>query len=415
MKKHLFTLTVLVSIALLSGCDNTHSGTTTGTNTGTDTGTNTDADPSIHKPAASAIVQTVDPSYISSEVLFLDSANQQVSSPYYSKTKSDYTLATNKGDIYHIGRFGIDTIDKYAAQDYNNPAWSFTTQDSSDSISRNPYSLVFVNNSKAYLIRYGSSKVWIVNPNAKDFASFKIDEIDLSAYVPADNSSGTPSPAAAIISQGKLFITMQRLSDGFSANPAYVAIFDVATNTEIETNSAPSDNLKGILLKGINPLKNSLSTGPDGKVYVSTHDVYASTTLSNSRIEVIDPSTYALRTVLTAADIDSNVSKFINASVQVSTNKGYFYAGKVVFTPVYGEISTLYEFNPTTGDVIKSEVAGTGNEHINYLGLDKKGFLWLSMINPATPGVDIIDTVDNTLVGGRLLTTLNPNVINFLN
>jgi len=397
MKKHLITL--LASTVLLTACNQN----------------DTDNNPFLHAPAASAIVQTIDPGYISSEVLFLDPANQQVSSPYYSKTKSDYTLATNNSDIYHIGRYNIDTIDKYAAQDYNNSAWSFTTQDSSDSISRNPYNLVFANANKAYLIRYGSAKVWIVNPNATDFASFKIDELDLSAYIPANNSSGTPSPAAAVISQGKLFISMQRLSDYFSANPAYVAVFDVATDTEIETNSAPLDNLKGILLKGINPLKNSLSTSPNGKVYASTHDVYGSTTLTNSRIEEISPNTYSLRTVLTAADIDSNVSKFINTSVQVSAEKGYFYAGKVVYTPVYGEISTLYEFNPTTGDVVESEVANTGNEHINYLGLDKKGFLWLSMINPATPGVDIIDSVDNTIVGGRLLTTLNPNVIRFLN
>jgi len=398
MKKHLLTLTIVASVTLLSGCD-------------------TDDNPLIHTPAASAVVQTVDPSYISSEVLFLDPASQQVSSPFYGKTKSDYTLTTNNSDIYHIGRYGIDTIDKYAAQDYENTAWSFTTQDSNDSISRNPYNLVFANDNKAYLIRYGSAKVWIVNPNAEDAASFKIGEIDLSVYIPADNSS-TPSPAAAVISQGKLFITMQRLSDYFTANPAYVAVFDTVTNEEIETNSVQGDNLKGILLQGLNPLGNSLTTSPDGNVYVTSHDIYAyggSQQLTKSTIEVINPTDFSLKTLLTAAEIENNTSKLINATVILSAEKGYFYAGEVTYYPVYGEISTLYEFNPTTGDIINSEVAGTGNEHINYLGLDKKGFLWLSMINPATPGVDIIDTIDNTQVGSRLLTTLNPNVIRFLN
>lgn len=398
IKKHLLTLTIFVSAALLSGCD-------------------TDNNPLIHTPAASAVVQTIDPSYISSEVLFLDPASQQVSSPFYGKTKSDYTLATNNGDIYHIGRYGIDTIDKYAAKDYENTAWSFTTQDNNDSISRNPYNLVFANDNKAYLIRYGSAKVWIVNPNAEDAASFKIGEIDLSAYIPADNSS-TPSPAAAVISKGKLFITMQRLSDYFAANPAYVAVFDTVTDEEIETNTEQGDDLKGILLQGLNPLGNSLTISPDGNVYVTSHDIYAyggSQQLTKSTIEVINPTDFSLKTLLTAADIDNNTSKLINATVILSADKGYFYAGEVTYYPVYGEISTLYEFNPTTGDIINSEVAGTGNEHINYLGLDKKGFLWLSMINPSTPGVDIVDTIDNTQVGSRLLTTLNPNVIRFLN
>lgn len=401
MKKHLLTLTLLTCGTLLSGCD-------------LDNSNSDNNNPIIKTPAASAVVQTIDPNWVSSEVLFLDPANQQVSSPYYSKTKSDYTLTTNGKDIYHIGKYYIDTIDKYAAEDYDNPAWSFTTQDNADSTSRNPYNLIFASDTKAYLIRYGSPKVWIVNPAATDFASFKTGEIDLSAYIPADNSS-TPNPATAVISQGKLFIAIQRLADGgLKGNPAYVAVFDTNTEQEIETNSDSTDNLKGIKLAGINPLENSMVTGPDGKIYVTTHGVYGSTTLTNSRIEEIDPDTYALRTILTAANISNNASKFINASVIVSADKGYFYAGAVTYVPVYGEISSLYEFNPTTGAIIASEVAGTGNEHIKYLGLDKKGFLWLSMINPATPGVDIIDSETNTLVGSRLLTTLNPSEIRFL-
>jgi hypothetical protein len=399
LKKYVLSLTLLTCVTLLSGCDLSDNN-------------NSNHKPVILTPSASAVVQTIDPGYVSSEVLFLDPANQQVSSPYLSKTKSDYTLATNGKDIYHIGRSNIDTLDKYVAEDYYNAAWSFTTQDPSDSTSRNPYNLVFASDTKAYLIRYNSPKVWIVNPNAADFASFKIGEIDLSDYIPGNNST-TPSPATAVISQGKLFIAMQRLSDSWAPNAAYVAVFDTTTDNEIETNSDLGDGLKGIVLQGLNPLENSLVTGPDGKVYVTSHGPYTAPVLSNSRIEEIDPDTYALRHILTAANMSNNVSQYINASVIVSAEKGYFYAGEVLFNP-YREISTLYEFNPTTGAIIASEVAGTGNEQISYLGLDKNGFLWLSIITPGTPGVDIIDSKTNARVGDRLLTELNPNVIRFL-
>jgi len=111
LKQHLLTITLLTCGTLLSGCD-------------FDNNNSDNNSPIIKTPAASAVVQTIDPGYLSSEVLFLDPANQQVSSPYYSKTKSDYTLTTFSSDIYHIGKFGIDTIDKYAAEDYDNPAWS---------------------------------------------------------------------------------------------------------------------------------------------------------------------------------------------------------------------------------------------------------------------------------------------------
>lgn len=403
MKKHLLTLTILASVTLLSGCD-------------------TDNNPIIHAPAASAVVQTIDPGYMSSEVLFLDPVNQQVSSPFYSKTKSDYTLATNNGDIYHIGRYYIDNIDKYAAQDYENAAWSFSTKDGNHSVSSNPYNLVFANDNKAYLIRYGSAKVWIVNPNAEDAASFKIGEIDLSAYNPADNSS-TPSPASAVISQGKLYIAMQRLSASFSMNPAYIAVFDITDDSEIETNSVIGDSLKGILLQGLNPLENSLFTGPDGKIYVTTHNEYPNSwaanpkpiDISKSMIEVIEPNDNSLSTLLTGADLDNNTENLLYSTVILSAEQGYFYTAKLISSYPFQEESKLYEFNPTTGAIIDSNVASKNDEHIGYLGLDKKGFLWLSMINPATPGVDIIDTIDNTQVGSRLLTKLNPNVIRFLN
>lgn len=418
MKKQLLTLAIIAGSTLLTGCD--LSDNDNSNNNPVDPKPSTPliplepskpVEPSIG-PSSSAVVQGLSPDYNGSKVFFLDTETEQATA-YYNKTGSDYTLATNKGDVYHIGRSGIDRIDKYAASDYYNAEWSYSTQDKNDSLSRNPYNLVFASDTKAYLIRYDSPKVWIVNPTAMEKENFKIGEIDLSAYNPKNNTV-KPTPAAAVISQGKLFIAMQRLSESWAPNPAYIAVFDTSTDTEIETNSDPDDNLKGILLKGLNPLENSMVKGPEGKVYVTSHDGYVNPALTNSRIEEIDPSSYALRTVLTAADIENNEKEFINASVILSADKGYFYSGKVVFTPTYGEVSTLYEFNPTTGKITASEVADTGAEHINYLNLDKNGFLWLSMINPSTAGIDIINSKTNKKEGGRILTGLNPYTIRFL-
>lgn len=363
-----------------------------------------------------AVVQTIAPDYTNSEVAYLDAKSQQVELGYYIKDVSDYTLSSYKGDVYHIGRFFIDTITKYNATDEadrDTIVWSYSTQDAQDSISRNPYAFVSLNETKAYLLRYGSSKVWIVNPQATTSENFKVGELDLSSYIPADNSKGTPSPASAVINDGKLYIAMQRTSDAWVSGVAYVAVFDTATDTEIETNSNTEDTVKGIPLMGVNPLEHSL-TSADDKVFVTTRNGYSSTDLTFSRIEEINTGDYTLRQVLNASDIEGNTAAFIKASVVLSAEQGYFYASQALFTPSYHEVGALYEFNPTTGAIISANVADTGSEDIGFIGLDAANFLWVSIADPSIPGVDVIDTSTNTKTISRLATQLNPGTIRFI-
>jgi|GEM_PF-1098803 len=363
-----------------------------------------------------AVVQTIAPDYSNSEVAYLDAKSQQVASGYYVKDASDYTLSSYKGDVYHIGRFFIDTVTKYNATEVASRdavVWSYSTQDAQDSLSRNPYALVSLNESKAYLLRYGSSKVWIVNPQAAASEDFKIGELDLSSYIPADNSKGTPSPSAAVINDGKLYIAMQRISDAWAPGIAYVAVFDTATDSEIETNANTEDAVKGIPLMGINPLEHSL-TSADDKVFVTSRNGYSSMDLTLSRIEEINTSDYSVRQVLNASDINENTAAFIKASVVISAEQGYFYASQAIFTPSYHEVGALYEFNPTTGTIITTNVADTGSEDITFIGLDNANFLWMSIADPSAPGVDVIDTSTNSKKISRLATQLNPGTIRFI-
>ncbi|MCJ8295158.1 MAG: cadherin repeat domain-containing protein [Colwellia sp.] len=398
-KQQLLPLSLAISTTLLTAC-------------------NSDNAPEVpvELVTVAAVVQTIAPDYSNSEVAYLDAKTEQVASGYYVKDASDYTLSSYKGDIFHIGRFFIDTVTKYDASDEANrdtPIWSYSTQDAQDSTSRNPYALVSLNESKAYLLRYGSSKVWIVNPQATASEDFKIGELDLTSYVHADNSNGTPSPAAAVINNGKLYIAMQRQDDSYNSGTAYVAVFDTTSDTEVETNANADDNVKGIPLTGVNPLEHSLVANED-KVYVTTRNGYSSVDLSLSRIEEINTTDYSVRQVLNAGDIVENTASFIKASVVVSPEKGYFYASQAIFTPSYHEVSSIYEFNPTTGAIVTVGVAETGTENITFIALDTENSLWVSVADPSLPGVDVIDTNTNTKKIDRLPTTLNPGTIRFI-
>lgn len=360
-----------------------------------------------------ALVQTIAADYSSSQVAYLDYATQTVDDGFYAKTQSDYILSIYQDDVYHIGRFFIDTITKYNVNDASTEVWSYSTQDDLDSTSRNPYTLVSLSEEKAYLIRYGSDKIWIINPQATDFDSFKTGELDLASYVPENNSANTPSPSAAVINDGKLFVVMQRLDDSYaSSNTVYLAVFDTATDTEIETSADSSDDVMGIPLLGLNPLEHSVRAFAD-KVYITSRNSYSAVTVEQSMIEAVDISDYSLETILSADDITDNTTKFIQSAAIVSDEQGYFYANETFFSP-YREESTLYQFNPSTGEISDAEVLDIGTNSIAFIDIDAANFLWVSVREDAAPGVEIIDSETNSTVVTRLETQLNPGVIRFI-
>jgi hypothetical protein len=360
-----------------------------------------------------ALVQTIAADFSSSQVAYLDYASQTVNDGFYAKTLSDYTINVFQDDVYHIGRFFIDTISKYNANDASTEIWSYSTQDNADSISRNPYSLISLSEDKAYLLRYGSDKIWIVNPQAIDFESFKVGELDLASYVPDNNTGGTPGPSAAVINDGKLFVVMQRLDDAFStSNTVYLAVFDTTTDSEIETGADSTDNVMGIPLLGLNPLEHSVRAFED-KVYITTRDSYSASSVDQSLIEEVDSNDFSLRTVLSANGITYNTTKFIQSTAIVAADKGYFYANETFFGP-YREESTLYQFNPSTGEISDETVLDIDTNSIGFIDIDAAGFLWVSVREDAAPGVQIIDTETNSLFINRLETQLNPGVIRFI-
>ncbi|WP_299082722.1 cadherin repeat domain-containing protein [uncultured Paraglaciecola sp.] len=360
---------------------------------------------------ALAVVQTLAADFSSSQVAYLDAASQTVDDGYYAKTQSDYSVNVFANTVFHIGRFFIDTISQYLSDDATTQVWSYSTQDDGDSTSRNPYTLVSLSAEKAYLLRYGSDKIWVVNPQAANFEDFKIGELDLSPYVPANNSANTPSPAAAVINNGKLFVVMQRLDDAYnSSNPVYLAVFDTATDSEIETNADTTDDLMGIPLMGLNPLEHSVRALAD-KVYITSRNSYSAITVEQSMIEAVDSHNYTVSTVLSAADITDNSTQYIQSAAFVSAEKAYFYANATFFDP-YREASTLYQFNPTTGEISDEAVLDT--DSISFIDVDAAGFLWVSVTEDAAPGVEILDTETNTPVVTRLETQLNPSVIRFI-
>ena len=206
---------------------------------------------------------------------------------------------------------------------------------------------------------------------------------------------------------------MQRLDDSFgSTNSVYLAVFDTTTDSEIETNADTTDSVMGIPLLGLNPLENSVRAFAD-KVYVTTRNAFSAVSVDQSLIETVDANNFSLSTVLSAADITDNSTKYIQSTAIVSAEKGYFFANETFFGP-FREESTLYQFNPSTGEISDETVLDIETNSIGFIDIDAAGFLWVSVREDAAPGVEIIDTETNSQLINRLETQLNPGVIRFI-
>lgn len=309
---------------------------------------------------------------------------------------------------YRIEQFQADNVTKVDISSPNTPIWQYSTQDTGEASSSNPYDLVFVNSTKAYLLRYGSTTAWIVNPSATSEAEFKIGELDLSAYADGD---GAPEMCCGVIANNKLFIVMQRMVDWCPSDIAYVAVFDTATDAQINTGMG-SGSMIGIPLTIKNP--NSVQyMAENNRIYVQGIGSYPGSGACDpvyeytGGIESINPVTYASSIVLDDGDATTNPYGAISGMLIASPTKGYFvgYAG-------WGD-NTLYAFNPTTG-AVSGIVPGLQNINISGMNsgtyLDKNDMMWICDSTNAV--LKIVDTADNT-ISESVSTNLDPQKVAF--
>jgi len=354
-----------------------------------------------------AVVATVAPDYSSGahSIIHVDPVGgPRTFENDLDPTISDITAASYENSFYILERTGRNNVTKY---NIDNPAqviWQWSTEEGETN--SNPHDLVFESEKKAYLLRYGSNKAWIVNPSATVESDFKIGELDLSAYSFEGNAPGMHS---GVIADGKLFITLQRFDATWTPQTAYVAVFEVSTNTEIDTGKGSGDML-GIPL----PIKNPGAIqylAENSTVYVqgSGHffgDLEYSSGIA--AIDIEDPATYDVSIILDDGDGDAHPYGFIVGMAILSPTKGYFvgYAG-------WGD-NTLYTFDPSNPSPVGTAIEDLKNIQIagmeSGVYFDENNMLWVC--NQTDASVDILNTTDDT-IDESVSTNLNPSKVVF--
>ncbi len=324
-------------------------------------------------------------------------------------TVSDLAVACHGRYFFRIERFQADNVTKFDVDAPDRVLWQATTQDPTDTVSSNPGALAFVDDTKAYLLRYGSKKAWIVNPSATDPTGFKTGDLDLSAY---DEGDGVPEMQAAVVVGDRLFVVLQRLNFFVPSETAYVAVFDVATDTEIDTGRG-ADGLKGIPLEVRNPM--TLRYDPaTGLLYVAAPGRFAfggAPAEYTGGIETIDPVTFETRLVVDDGTDDDHPLGQILDAVVVDAQTGY-----LIGSAGYQD-NTLYRFDPASGAVVSNAsgpraVLGLAGLNLTHLAVAPDGRVWIGNGDPTAPGMMVLapapDPDDDALEEALIGTSLNP-------
>jgi hypothetical protein len=356
-------------------------------------------------------IQTVAPNFgSSSSVAFACNSEGAIDDNIIIKDASDFSVSSGN-KFYHLGRSGSHTVTQYDFTTTNLENWTYSTNTASEE-SSNPYKVVEVNSQKAYIIRYDQSQVWVIDPSAQNEQDFKLGEIDLSHY--RDSTEGVYAEAVdmsdALIHDGKLYIAMQRLRDGtqgqYGANRDYtntsmIAVFDTATDIEIDTSPSDTDNEKAIILNGTNVRALSLS---GDKIFSASRGDYDSL---YGALEAINTSDYSVTTVVEGSESQGHITDVAAVSANniyfTSDFSGYDKNGEYVYK------TALFKFSDNK---VTTLIAEGASQNIPDIAKDTNNKLWVANASTNNPGVYRFDTTsDNAEL--FLATELNPAKIVF--
>lgn len=318
---------------------------------------------------------------------------------------SDHIVDSYGKWAFEILRYNLDSIIKYDKRNIgpDGVIWQFSTKDSPDDPTSNPHDLGFLSQTKAYLTRYGSTTLWIVDPSAESEQNFKKGEVDLSPLADAD---GIPEMSNILVlpEKKRAFILCQRLdrNNNWVPQGAYIAVINTRKDRLIQPDGKP-----GIELQGKNPTAIVYLPAMDRLFVLCTGKFpgFGSPAEYSGGIEVVNPNTLTSEGILVDDGDDSALygGNFFGGLAVFSQNLAAFgvYVG-------WGDNRVL-TFNPTTGEVygVLGDLEGFG---MDFIARGPFGHLWVS--DAVNSQILLYDPSTGERVA-QMNTGLIPNAITF--
>ena len=279
------------------------------------------------------------------------------------------------GRIYVINRLGQDNVLVVDPADVTTPLTQFSVGNGS-----NPRDIEILSEGKAYVSRYGSAELLIVDPRD----GTELGTIDLSAYADADD---LPEMDQIVRVGGNAYVSCQRLDReaSFAPGDAFLVVIDIASDAIVGDILLSASNPNSVVVAGEQIIVSTVAGFGDregGIVIVDTRSG-TSTGIAISEQQLGgDLSALALRTSNAgfAVMLDENFANFV---VPVNLSTG------VIGAPLEG----------LSGGFIAT-VAIDGNR----LLIGDHG----SFSDPLSAGLKIYDATTGSLLAGPIDTGLPP-------
>ncbi len=298
---------------------------------------------------------------------------------------SDAVGHYHNGRVYVINRFGQDNILVLDAADLSTPLTQFSVGNGS-----NPNDIEIVAPDKAYITRYETSELLVVDPRD----GTELARIDLSTFSDAD---GLPEVSQIARVGERLYLSCQRLDRNGTWGPvgdSFLIVVDIASDSLVDVDP-DTEGVQGIVLSAPNP--NSLAVVGE-QIIVG---VVASFGDREGGVDLIDTrSNRSLGLVVGESELGGD----INSLVMVSGDVGYAVISDENF------VNLVRSFNLRTGEV-GAPLQGLSGGFIADLAVDGGRLIVAdqgSFSDPNSAGLKIYDAAEGTLLAGPIVTGLPP-------
>jgi hypothetical protein len=298
---------------------------------------------------------------------------------------SDSAVRYKQGRIYVINRFGQDNILVLDVNDPRTPLDQYSVGNGT-----NPQDIEIVSPTKAYVSRYESSEVLILNPQN----GAKLDSIDLSLFADAD---GTPEMTQMALWGSRLYVGLQRLDrdNGFiPSGQSLLAVIDTETDALVDMDPSTA-GIQAWPLSATNP----------NDLVVAGNLLAVSQTAGfgdlEGGIEVLDLAAGTSRgLVVSEVDLEGDIT----ALALVNSNLGYAIVSDASFN------NHVKSVNLSTG-AVGPALAGHSGGFTSSLATDGERLIVPdrgSFDDPNAAGLLIYNANDGTLLAGPIATGLPP-------
>ncbi len=303
---------------------------------------------------------------------------------------SDARVRGYSGRVYVVNRFGADNITVLDGTTFA-VMRQFTVGNGA-----NPYDIAFASPTKAYVSRYESSDLWVVNPTT----GVHTETISLAALADAD---GIPEMDRLQIVGPLLFVSLQRVNRNAGFQPtdsSLVAVIDTRTNQLLDCDAVAS-GVQGILLPRTNPVTPFVLDAPRSRLYLGCVGSYG---VPDGGIVAIDPVN--LRAIGVTAAEDSLGGDVVDLAWG-GDDKAYAIVSDAGFN------TALVRWSPVTRKAEQTLYAPGGFTLADAEVTPDGSQVWVCNSSFSSPGVRVFATATGAAVGGPLVCTLPPQGITF--